>query len=81
MLLGVALLAVVVSTGPGSVDRKPSSAAVETDAHENHGSAAPKAKATPEKPKLICRRDEVTGSRVSAKKICLTGEQWKNLQD
>lgn len=82
MLLGVALLAALVSTGPGSVARTPSTdATVETGARESGGSEAPQAKAAPEKPKLICKRDEVTGSRMPSKKICLTAKQWKELQD
>lgn len=30
-----------------------------------------------EKPKLICRKEEGTGSRLDAQKICLTREGWR----
>ena len=38
---------------------------------------APAAQSAAEKPKLICRKEEGTGSRLDAQKICLTREGWR----
>ena len=42
---------------------------------------APQAEAKPAKPKLICRTDNVTGSRVRIQQTCLSKEDWTRLAD
>lgn len=39
--------------------------------------AAPKAAAVPSDPnRMICRAQELTGSRLKAAKVCMTAQQW-----
>ncbi len=45
--------------------------------HRDHAPAH-STKAQPDEPKKICRTIETTSSRLKAKKICLTREQWRN---
>lgn len=32
-------------------------------------------------PKLICRRQEATGTRMTGERLCLTKEQWRVIQN
>ena len=47
-----------------------------------HGDHVPahSTKAAPDEPKKICRTIETTSSRLKAKKVCLTREQWRNVK-
>ena len=47
----------------------PGSSAHSQDRAENEASADPN--------KLICKRDKVPGSRLAAKKVCMTAAEWE----
>ena len=72
--------AAAAAMNPGEAP-KAAPAAVAEGAVGAGGSAevAPAAAAKAAKPakKLICRREDGTGARTAAAKVCLTKEQWK----
>ena len=45
--------------------------------------AAPPAKASAESDalKIVCKKEEAIGSRLGAKKVCLTVQEWKDLAE
>ena len=45
--------------------------------------AAPNAKSASESDalKIVCKREEAIGSRLGAKKVCLTVQEWKDLAE
>lgn len=34
----------------------------------------------PDKPKVICEKEEVTGSRLQSRRVCLTSDQWREVR-
>lgn len=79
-LLCAPAAAAAAAMSPGAA-AKPAPTAVPADAAGAGASAeAPVAKAVKTaKPagKLVCRREQATGSRTNAPRVCLTKEQWK----
>ena len=71
-LLLFASAAPAMAADPASPPSNESSVAVGTPA------PAHSTKASPDEPKKICRNIETTSSRLKAKKVCLTREQWRN---
>jgi hypothetical protein len=74
--LSSAVLLLLAAAAPVSAADQPSSPANESS-DAVHGPAHA-TETAPDEPKKICRNIETTSSRLKAKKICLTREQWRN---
>ncbi|HEX8262363.1 MAG TPA: hypothetical protein VF547_05760 [Allosphingosinicella sp.] len=70
-LLLAAAATPVAAAGPASSPSNEASVA-------NSAAPAHSTKSTPDEPKKICRTIETTSSRLKAKRVCLTREQWRN---
>ena len=72
-----AALVLLAAAAPVSA-YEPSSPANEASVADAARAPVHATKSTPDEPKKICRTIETTSSRLKAKKVCLTREQWRN---
>jgi invasion protein IalB len=77
--LSSAALLLLAAAAPAFADQ-PSSPANEAGVAAADRAPAHATKSAPDEPKKICRTIETTSSRLKAKKVCLTREQWRNAQ-
>jgi hypothetical protein len=63
------LLAAVVAATPLAAQTPPQAQPVETNAKKSDAN------------KLVCKTEETIGSRLGAKKVCLTVQEWKEQAD
>ena len=73
-----AALLLLAAAAPVSAADQPSSPANEASVADARHGPAHTTKTAPDEPKKICRNIGTTSSRLKAKKICLTREQWRN---
>lgn len=73
-----AALLLLAAAAPVSAADQPSSPSNEASVADDKAAPSHATKTTPDEPKRICRTIETTSSRLRAKKVCLTREQWRN---
>ena len=78
--LSSAALLLLAAAAPVSAADQPSSPSNEASVADGNGAPAHATKTAPDEPKRICRTIETTSSRLKAKKVCLTREQWRNVK-
>ena len=76
--LSSAALLLLAATAPVSAAEQPSSPSNEASVADANRAPTHSTKANADEPKKICRTIETTSSRLRAKKVCLTREQWRN---
>jgi Ni/Co efflux regulator RcnB len=76
MTMRVALMAVLIATSAPAFATQGETTAPATGAQASQQSVQT-AKADDSADKKICKRIDATESRLNAKKVCLTAEQWK----
>jgi hypothetical protein len=78
-VLGLVLVCAAVAPAsanvPAASDAAPAAAAASTAST----ASATDANASQPQPRLICRRQETTGSRTGGDRICLTKQQWRTV--
>jgi hypothetical protein len=76
--LSSAALLLLAAAAPVSAADQPPSPSNEAAVADAKRAPVHSVKAAPAEPKKICRTLEQTSSRLQAKKVCLTREQWRN---
>ena len=79
MTAGAALWSLALAAQAGDPQPQPQSPQPAADAHNGAPAASKPAKPDPEN-RVICRTEEVTGSRLGGRQTCHTKRQWDQIQ-
>lgn len=81
-LAGAAALLFAVAAPALAADEKPQNtqAASAPSDQANDTAAQPTEAAKPKEEKKICRKIDLSSSRLNAQKVCLTAEQWRHVE-